>query len=42
MIVKIILYFLVAYGISFAFVESGGPFEIFTKIREYADTMGLN
>ena len=31
----LILYFLVAYGISFAFVESMGPFDIFQKLREY-------
>lgn len=37
MLIKIILYFLVAYGISFAFVESGGPFDIFIKIRDYAE-----
>lgn len=30
----IILYFLVAYGVSFAFVESMGPFDVFQKIRD--------
>lgn len=32
----LVLYFLVAYGISFAFVESMGPFGIFQKIRDFA------
>lgn len=31
------IYFLIAYGISFAFVESMGPFNLFHHIREWAN-----
>lgn len=32
---QFLTYFLLAYGISFAFVESNGPFDIFDKIRDF-------
>lgn len=35
MFLYILIYFLIAYGISFAFVESMGPFNLFHYIREY-------
>jgi len=34
--VRLIVYILVAYGISFMLVYSNGPFHIFEKIRKYA------
>lgn len=35
MITVIILYFIVAYSISFMFVQSMGPFHIFDKLRNW-------
>ena len=34
MFIYVLIYFLIAYGISFAFVESMGPFNLFHHIRE--------
>ena len=33
--IHLLIYFLLAYGISFAFVQSMGPFNIFDHIREW-------